>query len=221
MQSIAVPLTRCLAVLTYIPIFAFFPWTVSLSRSILAMLDWLSYNWLLAQLHSPGNEFKLVITLIHEDLESWRHRLDLPKHAPMTSFPNPEGVIAQDNSELNLREKLQILIMPKITYPRPCPTCGKELNRRHFFRHMKRCGTFEHQVQCPQCPLTFGRKDTMQYHLRQQHSNNPLSFSCTICGTELTSAKNLRLHVRKVRAFQKPCFDCWYCNVTFTWKISR
>ena len=129
MQSIAVPLTRCLAVLTYIPIFAFFPWTVSLSRSILAMLDCLSYNWLLAQLHSPGNEFKLVITLIHEDLESWRHRLDLPKHAPMTSFPNPEGVIAQDNSELNLREKLQILIMPKITYPRPCPTCGKELNR--------------------------------------------------------------------------------------------
>ena len=61
----------------------------------------------------------------------------------------------------------------------------------------------------------------MQYHVRQQHSNNPLSFSCTICGTELTSAKNLRLHVKTVRAFQKPCFDCWYCNATFTWKISR
>ena len=111
--------------------------------------------------------------------------------------------------------------MPKITYPRPCPTCGTELNRGHFFRHKKRCETFEHQVQCPQCPLTFGRKDTMQYHVRQQHSNNPLSFSCTICGTELTSAKNLRLHVKTVRAFQKPCFDCWYCNATFTWKISR
>ena len=69
-ESIALPLTRCLRVLTNIPIFAFFPWTVSLSRSILAMLDWLSYNWLLAQLHSPGNEFQLVITLIHEEMRS-------------------------------------------------------------------------------------------------------------------------------------------------------
>ena len=64
-ESIAPPLTRCLGVLTNIPIFAFFPRTVSLSRTILAMLDWLSYNWLMAQLHSPANEFKIVITLIH------------------------------------------------------------------------------------------------------------------------------------------------------------
>ena len=40
--------------------------SVSLSRTFLALLDWLSYNWLLLQLHSPDNEFKLVITLIHE-----------------------------------------------------------------------------------------------------------------------------------------------------------
>ena len=66
-ESIALPLTRCLGVLRNIPIFAFFPWTVSLSRKFLAMLDWLSYNWLLAQLQSSGNEFKLVITLIHEE----------------------------------------------------------------------------------------------------------------------------------------------------------
>lgn len=32
-----------------------------------AVEDWLSYNWLLAQLQSPGNEFELVITLIHEE----------------------------------------------------------------------------------------------------------------------------------------------------------
>ena len=50
------PLTRCLGVLTNIPIFAFFPWTVTLSRTFLAMFDWLSYNWLLAQLQSPGND---------------------------------------------------------------------------------------------------------------------------------------------------------------------
>ena len=32
-ESIALPLTRCLGVLTNIPEFAFFPWTVSLSRN--------------------------------------------------------------------------------------------------------------------------------------------------------------------------------------------
>ena len=67
MEPIPLPLTRCLGVLTNIPIFAFFPWTVSLTKTILAMLDWLSYNWLIAQLKLPGSEFQLVITLIHED----------------------------------------------------------------------------------------------------------------------------------------------------------
>ena len=66
-EPIELPLTRCLGVLTNIPIFAFFPWTVSLTKTILAMLDWLSYNWLIAQLKLPGSEFQLVITLIHED----------------------------------------------------------------------------------------------------------------------------------------------------------
>jgi len=69
-EPIALPLTRCLGVLTNIPTFAFFPWTVSLLRTFLAMLDWLSHNWLIAQLQSPYMEFKLVITLIHEDQES-------------------------------------------------------------------------------------------------------------------------------------------------------
>ena len=60
-------LTRCLGVLTNIPVFAFFPWTVSLSRTFLALLDWLSYRWLMAQIQALCMEFKLVITLIHEN----------------------------------------------------------------------------------------------------------------------------------------------------------
>ena len=66
-EPLPLPLTRCLGVLTNIPIFAFFPWTVSLSRSSLAMLDWLSYKWLLTQIQSRCMEFKLVITLMHEN----------------------------------------------------------------------------------------------------------------------------------------------------------
>ena len=65
-EPIALPITKCLGVLTNIPVFAFFPWTVSLSRSMLAMFDWLSYNWLLAKLLSPANNIKLVITVIYE-----------------------------------------------------------------------------------------------------------------------------------------------------------
>ena len=113
------------------------------------------------------------------------------------------------------------MIMPKETYPRPCPTCGKHFNSSHFFQHKKRCGTTEHRVQCLFCPLTFAYKQDMEWHVRQQHSNNPFRFPCTICGTELTSAKNLRLHVETVHSIKKPCFGCWYCNATFTWKADR
>ena len=65
-ELIALPITKCLGVLTNIPVFAFFPWTVSLSRTMLAMFDWLSYNWLLAKLQAPTNHIKLVITVIQD-----------------------------------------------------------------------------------------------------------------------------------------------------------
>ena len=65
-EPIALPTTKCLGVLTNIPVFAVFSWTVSLSRTMLAMFDWLSYNWLLAKLLSSRNDMKLVITVIHE-----------------------------------------------------------------------------------------------------------------------------------------------------------
>ena len=63
-EQIVLPLTRCLGVLTNIPVFAFFPWTVSLSHTMLAMFDALSFNWLLAKLQKPTMEMKLVITVI-------------------------------------------------------------------------------------------------------------------------------------------------------------
>ena len=64
-EPLPLPLTRCLGVLTNIPLFAFFPWTVSLSRTLLALLDWLSYRWLTTQIQAPCMEFKL--TLIHQN----------------------------------------------------------------------------------------------------------------------------------------------------------
>ena len=215
---------KMFGVLANIPLFVLFPWTVTLSRTFLAMLDWLSYRWLMAQIQKPCMEFKLVITLIHEDNRQWRHSLDLPKHARS----NGKGidVIAmtkQVDSDKTCSYLLEVtlMIMPKVTYPRPCPTCGKHFNSSHFFQHKKRSGTTEHRVLCLFCPLTFAYKQDMEWHVRQQHSNNPLCFPCTICGTELTSAKNLWLHVETVHSIQKHCFGCWYCNATFTRKADR
>lgn len=107
--------------------------------------------------------------------------------------------------------------MPKVTYF----SCGESVSRGHFFSHKKKCGTLEHRVQCPLCPLTFAFKKDMQWHVRQQHSNNPLRFPCTICDQEFSSTQNLRLHMVTIHVDIPPCYCCWYCNATFTWKISR
>jgi len=68
------PLTRCLGAITNTPVFAFFPWTVSLSRTMLAKLDGLSFNWLLAKFLSPNNAVKLVMTVLHNH-ETCQHTL--------------------------------------------------------------------------------------------------------------------------------------------------
>lgn len=69
------PLTRCLGVLTNIPIFAFFPWTWNLAHTMLGLFDWLGYSWLMTQLQAPWMEFKLVIILIHTNNSEWRHNV--------------------------------------------------------------------------------------------------------------------------------------------------
>ena len=59
-----------------------------------------------------------------------------------------------------------------ITYPRPCPTCGKKVkNRRAFSRHRKYCGKKTEPVPCPYCESTFKRKDDLSKHTRKFHSH--------------------------------------------------
>lgn len=64
-EPLALPMTTCLAVLTNIPVFTFFPWSPALSRKTIAMFDAMSFNMLLAKLCKPTTEMKLVITGIH------------------------------------------------------------------------------------------------------------------------------------------------------------
>ena len=98
---------------------------------------------------------------------------------------------------------------------------GRILAEEISFILEKRSGFLQHRVQCPFCPLTFAYKQSMQRHVRQQHSNNPLRFPCTIFGIVLAKAQTLKLHVEVVHADEPPSFDCWYCHATFTGHNSR
>ena len=125
------------------------------------------------------------------------------------------GAITEYNSEWNFNETLQISIMPKVTYPRPCPTCGKEFNKRMFFYHKKQCGTTENRVQCPHCPLSFSRKYHMQWLVQQQHSNNPQRFICPKCNQVFTRKQHTKNHLEAVCAELKACYKCVFCNTSF------
>ena len=111
--------------------------------------------------------------------------------------------------------------MPKITYPRPCPTCGKEISRGHFFKHKRQCGTTKNRYQCPLCPMSFSYSDSKLRHIRQQHSNNPPRFTCPECGEGFTAKRNMKLHLATVCAEVKPCYNCWFCSASYTRKSDR
>ena len=111
--------------------------------------------------------------------------------------------------------------MPKVTYPRPCPTCGKELSKGQFFHHKKHCGTTENRYQCPHCPLSFSEKHHMQWHIQQQHSNTPQRFTCPKCHQAFTRKQNMTVHLETVCAEVKSCYKCWYCNASFTRQGNR
>ena len=111
--------------------------------------------------------------------------------------------------------------MPKVTYPRPCPTCGKELSGGHFFAHKKQCGTTENRYQCPYCPLSFSQRGNMQRHVQQQHSEMPQRFTCPECHQAFTTKDGMKRHLETVCAEVKSSYKCWYCNASFTRHSNR
>ena len=111
--------------------------------------------------------------------------------------------------------------MPKVTYPRPCPTCGKELSKGQFFHHKKQCGTTENRYHCPYCPLSFSQKHHMQRHVQQQHSETPLLFTCPKCHQGFKTKNSMTVHLETVCAEVKSSYKCWYCNASFTRQGNR
>ena len=106
--------------------------------------------------------------------------------------------------------------MPKVTYPRPCPTCGKKLSKSNFFPHKKQCGTTENRYHCPYCPLSFSRKYSMKRHVQQQHSKTPQRFTCPNCDKAFTSKQVMKIHWESKCSEVKPCYNCVFCNASFT-----
>ena len=111
--------------------------------------------------------------------------------------------------------------MPKVTYPRPCPTCGKELSKRNFFHHKKQCGTTENRYHCPFCPLSFSHPANKQRHMRQHHSKNPQWFTCPECHHKFKSKQGMKIHLETVCSEVKSCYKCWHCNASFTRQNNR
>ena len=109
--------------------------------------------------------------------------------------------------------------MPKITYPRPCPTCGKPLSKAQFGYHKRVCSG--HRYQCTQCSLSFATKSGLQRHVQQQHSPNPPRFWCPLCDQGFTSKHNRNLHVQTVCSLVKPSFYCEDCPAKFARKSNR
>ena len=110
--------------------------------------------------------------------------------------------------------------MPKVTYPRPCPTCGKELKHRSsFFNHTKQCSG--QRYHCQHCPLTFSYHRNLQRHVQQQHSKTPLQFTCPECSKGFTSKQKLTIHLDTVCAEVPSSYQCWFCSARFTRHNSR
>lgn len=59
-------------------------------------------------------------------------------------------------------------VMDKVR--KQCPKCGVWIKySTHFHRHVKRRGTTEHRVSCPQCSITFATRDDMKSHIKKKH----------------------------------------------------
>ena len=125
----------------------------------------------------------------------------------------PDDVIAQGTLDNvyqcveNFVKTSQICNMPKVTYPRPCPTCGKEMSKGFFFQHKKQCSTTKNRYHCSYCPLSFSQKPNMERHVQQQHSKTPQWFTCPKCHQVFTTKMGMKFHLETVCAEIKPSFN--------------
>eukprot|EP00466_Bigelowiella_natans_P010164 jgi/Bigna1/44226/e_gw1.91.36.1 len=88
--------------------------------------------------------------------------------------------------------------VPVNTSGRPfvCPTCGRGFNaRENLARHKKQHNAEQPTFKCSHCAVEFRRKDNMQAHIRQIHSNN--NPSCAVCSRVFRNDRELSRHLEQ------------------------
>ena len=96
-----------------------------------------------------------------------------------------------------------------------CPKCGVLIKHStHFHRHVKRCGTTEHQVSCPFCPKTFTRKDNLKTHIKKKHAerSNAKEHRCENCQKTFSYEMAYQLHRGHCGKEKAKPFKCTFAN---------
>lgn len=114
--------------------------------------------------------------------------------------------------------------MEKVQKSKTCPKCGALFkNSTHYHRHVKRCETDEHRVQCPFCEKTFTRKDNLKTHIAKKHPQPttviPLpAFTCEKCQKTFCYETAFNVH-KKNCGLDKP-HQCSTCGKCFAKKVT-
>ena len=105
-----------------------------------------------------------------------------------------------------------------------CPKCGVLIkNSTHFHRHVKRCETDEHRVQCPFCSKSYSRNDDLKKHIKQKHPQPTTAiprpaFTCEKCQKTFCYQTTYDLHCKHC-GIDKP-FQCSTCGKCFVKKAT-
>ena len=99
-----------------------------------------------------------------------------------------------------------------------CPKCGVLIkNSTHFHRHVKRCGTEEHRVQCPFCSKSYSRNDDLKKHIKQKHPQvaaiPPPAYTCEKC--QKTFCYQMAFDVHQKSCGKPKPFQCTTCEKRF------
>ena len=81
--------------------------------------------------------------------------------------------------------------------------------KRERDRHIREVHSKDERIKCPECDMTFSRKESMTRHRDTKHSSSSSMFKCEICHKSFTQQGNLDRHRDEVHAgYHFKCSEC-------------